>query len=754
MKKILLLLGIFTMIIFFSSFVNASYPPTSGVSYYNFSSTTDLWGSSNGTASASGLTSVTDYPVYNKSGNSSPNSFDFDGVNGEVTISNYSMCRVSTSSVKSFSLWNTHDDSSTAGIIDCGYNPSGGSFAGWKLGYSGSDMEFHYLYGSTVKDITFTPLSPTNFNHYVITFDSGTISLYENNVLKGTTTMVSNNTYENSFVFGSLNSGNYLHGKMDEIRIYNKVLPTSEIYNLYNYGTIESDYDIISNQNNYTVYMQRNSTEYTFNTTNGIILGIGIEGIFNITIDANNSLWNNTYTNYNISEPLISNFPLLNVSAYDIINASDISNFSITVGNSDILDSANTTDGSAQVICGESRTYNVSIDAEGFVTRSDMINLSTDVIKNYNFVLPNMNSINISIYDQENGSIITQNTSMSVIDSDGQTTYTITNGTYYIKELDPNNYTFTFSSEGYSISSYEVVVSDRSFQELEVYMLSDTIINDVLFTMKDRGSGNEIESVSMSILQIIDDEWTLVSTYSSDVSGKIQFNYLEDTNYKFILTRTGYENKNFTLNPILLDSYNIWLDRSTEEQKSGDHQGVSIVWDPYIYSNNENNSFNIVFANPDGDFKNFGYNITWQTSFVEDSSNNAYGKSFNNNIEIINASSEDEIILRFYYTLSDGNTYKYLYTYRISEASDSVGSLFGLEDNTYGMGLFTRIIVMIFIILPVAGVASYFAGIEVGAIMGLLFFGYFTYIGFVSYWITTAPILLLISYIMWRSKLR
>src|SRR6056297_3023804 len=76
MKNKLLLIGLLALVILSSSAM-ALTAPEGGVSYYNFSDTTDLWGSND--ATNNGATSVTDYPTYNIIGDSSPNSYDFDG---------------------------------------------------------------------------------------------------------------------------------------------------------------------------------------------------------------------------------------------------------------------------------------------------------------------------------------------------------------------------------------------------------------------------------------------------------------------------------------------------------------------------------------------------------------------------------------------------------------------------------------------------------------------------------------------------
>src|SRR6056297_3425178 len=88
MKNKLLLIGLLALVILSSSAM-ALTAPSGGVSYYNFSDTTDLWGSNDGTNN--GATSVTDFPTFNISGNSSPNSFSLDGLSDSVLVGDVSI---------------------------------------------------------------------------------------------------------------------------------------------------------------------------------------------------------------------------------------------------------------------------------------------------------------------------------------------------------------------------------------------------------------------------------------------------------------------------------------------------------------------------------------------------------------------------------------------------------------------------------------------------------------------------------------
>src|SRR6056297_1694828 len=107
MKNKLLLIGLLALVILSSSAM-ALTAPSGGVSYYNFSDTTDLWGSND--ATNNGATSVTDYPTYNISGDSSPNSYDFDGTESDDYVLTDDTFGLSDSDTVTISIWLKKDE--------------------------------------------------------------------------------------------------------------------------------------------------------------------------------------------------------------------------------------------------------------------------------------------------------------------------------------------------------------------------------------------------------------------------------------------------------------------------------------------------------------------------------------------------------------------------------------------------------------------------------------------------------------------
>ena len=119
MNKKILIFGLVFLFFISFSFVNAVDVPAGGVSYWNFSSTTDLWGSNDGTNN--GATSVTDFPSFNVSGNSSPNSYNLDGIDDYINIgddADFSMGKSdNTGNPITISMWLKLSDTSSIQTI-------------------------------------------------------------------------------------------------------------------------------------------------------------------------------------------------------------------------------------------------------------------------------------------------------------------------------------------------------------------------------------------------------------------------------------------------------------------------------------------------------------------------------------------------------------------------------------------------------------------------------------------------------------
>ena len=159
--------------------------------------------------------------------------FDLAGVfNGSSSSINTNFAQ-NTSNAFSWSFW--FNASSSQGslplIIDTTSNTS--PYPGVGIGYEGTTV-YAFISGGTV-----TPgaaVSPNTWAHVILTHDgSGNFSLYVNNTAIFTNVSRTSNLYSGqNILLGDTTVWNKFNGSIDQVRIFNKALNSTEVTTLYN----------------------------------------------------------------------------------------------------------------------------------------------------------------------------------------------------------------------------------------------------------------------------------------------------------------------------------------------------------------------------------------------------------------------------------------------------------------------------------------------------------------------------------------
>jgi len=200
------------------------------VAYYKMSDATDQTGSYNGTP-----TNV-NFNVAGKFGNAG----DFNGSSSKITNTN----QVIPNGATSFSFW--YNPSGATGvqyIIGSGVATASKGIA---VGYTGSTGIFNVYIAKGVTALAAnlsgtTAYSNTDWNNVSVIWDgtttSNAVKLYVNGSLEaeGTsdTSSASIGAYT-TFGIGGVNGGGYAEGKLDQVRIFNRVITATEVETLYN----------------------------------------------------------------------------------------------------------------------------------------------------------------------------------------------------------------------------------------------------------------------------------------------------------------------------------------------------------------------------------------------------------------------------------------------------------------------------------------------------------------------------------------
>jgi len=344
-KRLLIWLIVLTMMLLTIKGAVALTPPTGGVSYWDFSSVNDLWNGHN--AINFGATSNTiSYPSFNISGDSSPSSYDYDGLNDNTKVAS-GITELDDASFASISFWVRVDDTPPGGTQYVIFMGEGGGTGAFSFAYrTDGDIDFNLVTHtfSTFGDIVYT-VPDNNWHLLTATYDGSNLVGYADSVILGNHSISGTLKHsDNNIIFGShVSNVNYFDGALDAIKLFNKTLNTTEVENLYNYGSIgyvpTSLFTVTAkNAWNSSSILSFNVTinGTTYNTTTGSIITSLLSNsssLWDVLITADNYVAR-TYEDYNVSSNLEAELYDYNsalIYAFDSVSGVVIEDFNISL---------------------------------------------------------------------------------------------------------------------------------------------------------------------------------------------------------------------------------------------------------------------------------------------------------------------------------------------------------------------------------------------------------------------------------------
>lgn len=478
---------------------------------------------------------------------------------------------------------------------------------------------------------------------------------------------------------------------------------------------------------------------------------------------SSNVIWKKTGWNWKTStisagtSPSMSSYNItgvynatINVTAINNITTASITNFSGWAYNYAYgLNTSFSTSTGKSIVPAITGNYLVHILAPGYSINFTTANVSVTANNTKKqFSLFTSSSIYIHIYEESNGTLITENISIIGLSTNDSFSGTTTSGEYYIDGLDADTYSITFSAANYTTRIYTVTVGNDTVQFLNVFLTNST--DKVTFTIRDSVSGVTIEGAGVSSFRLTGGSWAVVESHLTDVTGRTQFLYSEGIKYKFIVSMTGYATKIFYLDPVLFTSYTVNLQRTIILTNSSDYIGVDVLYSPKAYEVNDTGNFTIIFTSPDGSLESYGVTIEWPTSHSWSSTGtNANGGQFTHFFNLSTATGMDTFNVTYYYDSTTSGNRTFTVQYRIKGLIGTY-SIERLKANHFGLGIFETILISVLLTGAIAGVATMIGGALIGGFLGLLFLGFFVYIGFIPIWATV--ITFLVGFIILAKK--
>lgn len=346
------------------------------------------------------------------------------------------------------------------------------------------------------------------------------------------------------------------------------------------------------------------------------------------------------------------------------------------------------------------------------------------VNQSYYFEITSSN-LYINIYDEETGEVITENVTITLTNDEFEDVVYTSTGSYEYSNLTNGAYSVKLESSSYSLRTYNIVKNEtKNF--LNAYLTNST--STVVFTAKDSSTGLSVEGVGTTMYKFVNGSLVVVESKYSDVTGRASYAYKEGLKYVFFFSKTGYEAKNFTLDPILFATYDVLLEPTTSETQS--YADVTVAYTPKEYVNNATNNFTITFNSPAGILSSYSYTVSYPGGSASGNGNNNGGEGFAAAFYVNTTRLLDSVNVTYTYTTVYGETKTFRAAHPITGVSNS-NTLVKLRENQYGLGILERILIATVFTFIAVGVVSLFANSMLGAVLGLFIMGFFWWVGFV-----------------------
>ena len=363
-----------------------------------------------------------------------------------------------------------------------------------------------------------------------------------------------------------------------------------------------------------------------------------------------------------------------------------------------------------------------------------------------NISMNRANSITYYIYNQSSLAII-NTTTVTVTSSCNGVVYTNTtsNGTFYNQGLPTGQCNITATASGFSSVRYIVTVGELSSQTLNMYMTSGATQQSV-FTIVDSQTSQFIQGAIFSAYTYFNGSYTLTNVLTSDITGRVLFDYVENENYRFTVTKGGYSLKEFTLSPIIFSTYTVNVDPTSTTNLTYGYSDINILLSNMTFVKNTTSNYNFTFISYLGSFSSYSINMSVNGingTYVSGSS--AYGGVLSVPFTI-NSSvyTSDQVYVVVSYTTSNGVVASYTYSYNILQSSR-----FNLINKRalLDMSLFDKIFVSVFVLMIASIVGYMFSDFRGSLILTTVALIFLIMISFISMWFFMIPLVYSIALI-------
>lgn len=341
---------------------------------------------------------------------------------------------------------------------------------------------------------------------------------------------------------------------------------------------------------NYTTTYLTNTTHYmragTYNVT------ASKSGEFNVTQSI-------TVTPYQSSTVTIENMTnsYLNLTVINIVNGSAILNYTAQLNISAYNYSENISTTNGSIVFGAiNGTWDILIDAPGFAYFSNSTTLVSGV-NNVTLYIYTSESVNVTFRDEITNAVINTTTIyLEMISSVASYNYSTTNGYKYFDLVTPTAYTLRYSASGYTERFGYLEISERSSQNITLYLLPANTTTNITLTVINENAQN-VEGALVRILKydIVSNTYVERESQFTDYAGQIRFGAELSSEFYQFLVEYPIGTVALTTSPAYLISSTLTLQINTRQTETSIDKYLGVT--STLEFNTGTNNYRSTFSN-------------------------------------------------------------------------------------------------------------------------------------------------------------
>ncbi|MBR9702823.1 hypothetical protein GOV10_02205, partial [Candidatus Woesearchaeota archaeon] len=230
------------------------------------------------------------------------------------------------------------------------------------------------------------------------------------------------------------------------------------------------------------------------------------------------------------------------INASDALSGVPVSSFSVNASNGSNIFLLNTSAGSVLFPLLQGYSWNFFIDAVGFAFSN--VTLAANASENnYEFSLLPQNSIFLYFFDLTTLNPIFLNVTVDFSKGNLSFQNSSNSSEMIVSGLDPGTWTLEADAPLYESSQFFVTVTDRTVQDVDVFLLNSTLTGETTIVIKEADTANDIPDAVVTLQTKVAGNWVTFDQKITDLFGTTFFQLEQGEEYQIIIEADGFSTK-------------------------------------------------------------------------------------------------------------------------------------------------------------------------------------------------------------------